>query len=125
MEDVRNQMEAQSEEAAQLKRAKAGVRKTRSGNMRGSIQALTGEGVAEGGASASVHRQSGRCARLRDSCAFFCCEQRQVPTVALRGVAVLDKVVDVPGDAVALWRFFFFFISHFFFVLLALFAEAS
>ena len=34
-----------------------------------------------GGASASVHRQSGRCTRWRASCAFFCCAQRQVPTV--------------------------------------------
>ena len=41
-------MEAQSEEAAQLKQAQAAVRKTRSGNMRGAIQAVTGEGVAEG-----------------------------------------------------------------------------
>ena len=34
-----------------------------------------------GGASDSVHRQSGRCARWRASCAFLCCAQRQVPTV--------------------------------------------
>ena len=37
------------------------------------------------------------------------CEQRQVPTVAVFSAWVLvlqyiDKVVDVPGDAVALWR---------------------
>ena len=34
-----------------------------------------------GGASASVHRQSGRCTRWRASCASLCCAQRQVPTV--------------------------------------------
>ena len=34
-----------------------------------------------GGASDSVHRQSGRCTRWRASCAFLCCAQRQVPTV--------------------------------------------
>ena len=37
------------------------------------------------------------------------CEQRQVPTVAVfqpgfRVLQYIDKVVDVPGDAVALWR---------------------
>ena len=35
-----------------------------------------------GGASAPVHRQSGQCKRWRASCAFLCCEQRQVPTVS-------------------------------------------
>ena len=37
------------------------------------------------------------------------CEQRQVPTVVVfsawvRVLQYIDKVVDVPGDAVALWR---------------------
>ena len=41
-------MEAQSEEATQIEKAQAAVRTTRSGNMRGAIQALTVEGVAEG-----------------------------------------------------------------------------
>ena len=45
-----------------------------------------------GGASASVHRQSGQCSRWPASCAFLCCEQRHVPTVAfglgLGGVAI-------------------------------------
>ena len=45
MEDVKNQMEAQSEETAQFKKAQAAVRKTRGGNMRGAIQALTGDGA--------------------------------------------------------------------------------
>ena len=48
MEDVKKWMEAQTEEAAQLNKAQAAVRKTRSGNMRRAIQTLTGEGVAEG-----------------------------------------------------------------------------
>ena len=48
MEDVKGQMEAQTEEAAQLKMARPAVGKTGSGNMRGAIQALTGEGVPEG-----------------------------------------------------------------------------
>ena len=34
-----------------------------------------------GGASDSVHRQSGRCTRWRASCASLCCAQRQVPRV--------------------------------------------
>ena len=54
MEDVRNEMEAHTEEAAQLKKAEAAVRKTRSGNMRGAIQTLTGEGVAEGDDQSAV-----------------------------------------------------------------------
>ena len=48
MEDVKKWMEAQTEEAAQLNKAQAAVRQTRSGNMRGVIETLTGEGVAEG-----------------------------------------------------------------------------
>ena len=60
-----------------------------------------------GGASASVHRQSGRCTRWRASCASLCCAQRRTHSAFLwAGFGVLqyiDKVVDV-GDAVALWR---------------------
>ena len=48
MEDVRNQMEEQSEEQRTPNRHKLLCEKTRSGQMRGAIQALTGEGVAEG-----------------------------------------------------------------------------
>ena len=48
VEDVKNRMEAQSEGAAQLKKAQLAVRRTRSGNMRGVIQAMTGRWVAEG-----------------------------------------------------------------------------
>ena len=51
-----------------------------------------------GGASASVHRLSGRCTRLRASCASLCCAQRQSGVLQY-----IDTVVDV-GDAVALWR---------------------
>ena len=63
----------------------------------------------KGGASAAVHRQSGQCTRWRASRAFLCCEQRQVPTVALFSLAFgvlqyIEKVVDVPGDAVVLRR---------------------
>ena len=43
MEDVKNQVEAQTVEAAQVKKAQT----TKSGIMRGAILALTGEGVAD------------------------------------------------------------------------------
>ena len=48
MEDVKNESEAQSEEDAWLNKGTGRcATKTSSGNMRGPIQALTGEGVAE------------------------------------------------------------------------------
>ena len=62
-----------------------------------------------GGASASVHRQSGRCPRWRASCASLCCAQRQVPTVhffSLQGSGCCSTLTrsSMLGDTVALWR---------------------
>ena len=51
-----------------------------------------------GGASDSVHRQSGRCTRWCASCASLCFAQRQVPTVLF--LVSLSWV----RNAVALWR---------------------
>ena len=42
------QQAAVGERAAQLRRAQAAVTKARSGNLRGALQVLTGEGVADG-----------------------------------------------------------------------------
>ena len=61
-----------------------------------------------GGASDSVHRQSGRCTRWRASCAFLCCAQRQVPTVLSfwQGSVCCSTLTRrrCLGNAVALWR---------------------
>ena len=67
-----------------------------------------------GGASDSVHRQSGRCTRWRASCAFLCCAERQVPTV-LSWCRVLGTERGCSMEACER-------ISHIFYVLLALFA---
>ena len=48
MDDARNKTEAQTEEASAAQEGASGCAKTGGGNMRGAVQTLTGERVAEG-----------------------------------------------------------------------------
>ena len=63
-----------------------------------------------GGASDSVHRQSGWCTRWRASCASLCCAQRQVPRVLFfqqgsECCSTLTRSSMSWERRVALWRF--------------------